>query len=98
MKLKQIASNMTELHLDNGTIVLFSYETPVAVYYEPCQPIERTKIIYSRTTTKHINKWIKRQAKELGQNEFEAGIDEVDQSVLDQLVSSPVNVLNCDIE
>ena len=32
MKLKQIGSNMTELHLNNGTIVLFSYETPVAAF------------------------------------------------------------------
>ncbi len=30
MKLKQLASNMTELELNNGTRVLFSYETPVA--------------------------------------------------------------------
>ena len=31
MKLKQIGSNQTELIFNDGTHVLFSYETPVAV-------------------------------------------------------------------
>ena len=32
MKIKPIASNMTELVLNDGTQVLFSYETPVAAW------------------------------------------------------------------
>lgn len=82
MKLKQIASNMTELHLDNGTIVLFSYETPVAARHcLECKGLSsnlaiKTNKYYSKTTTKHINKW---EAKEF---------KEVDQSVLDELVNT----------
>lgn len=79
MKLKQLASNMTELHLDNGTIVLFSYETPVASFSRnklAHGQFQVTKIKYSKTTTKHINKWVDNLAT-----------IEVDQSVLDNLVS-----------
>lgn len=82
MKLKQLASNMTELELNNGTRVLFSYETPVAAFTDMAEHLETTTK-YSKTTTKHINKWFK---------EFTAGgcqVDRepVDQSVLDELVS-----------
>ena len=47
---------MTELELDDGTTVLFSYETPVA-----CSTVNgwfKTEQWYSRTTTKHVNKWL----------------------------------------
>lgn len=78
MKLKPIASNMTELHLNNGTIVLFSYETPVAATTSEGSGLKVTKTKYSNTTTKHINKWIgyKPDLNKCG----------VDQSVLDELV------------
>jgi hypothetical protein len=56
MRIKPIASNMTELVLNDGTQVLFSYETPVACklnhnYY-------RTSYKWSKTTSRHINKWL----------------------------------------
>ena len=55
MKLKQIASNMTEL--DMGEVqVFFSYETPVAARTDKVRL--RTSTKYSVTTTKHINKWL----------------------------------------
>lgn len=55
MKLKPIGNNQTELHLDNGTVVLFSYQTPVAaVVNGQCY---RTTEYYSKTTSQHINKW-----------------------------------------
>lgn len=76
MKLRQLASNMTELVLNDGTRVLFSYETPVAFskITELGRETYKTNQYYSRTTTKHINKW-------------EQTIHgEVDQSVLDDLV------------
>jgi len=47
---------MTELQLDDGTTVLFSYETPVA-----CSTVNgwfKTEQWYSKTTTKHVNKWL----------------------------------------
>ena len=56
MNIKQVGSNQTELHLDNGNIVFFSYETPVAAYTETLGYIKTDKR-YSVTTTKHVNKW-----------------------------------------
>lgn len=62
MKVKPIGSNQTEVHKDNGTVILFSYETPVAAYN--LRPHEdggfagiRTDKKWSRTTSKHINQW-----------------------------------------
>lgn len=61
MKIKPIASNMTELVLDNGCKVLFSYETPVACYKydteKSAYQFYRTTKKWSVTTSKHINKW-----------------------------------------
>jgi hypothetical protein len=56
MKLKQLASNMTELELADGTIVLFSYETPVSCIL-PTGQYCRTLKKWSVTTSKHIGKW-----------------------------------------
>ena len=55
MKIKQLASNMTELQ-SGDTRILFSYETPVAAYITG-QGLYRTSKKWSRTTSKHINKW-----------------------------------------
>ena len=57
MKLKQIGSNQTEL-LINGTVVFFSYETPVAAML-PSGRYVKTSTKYSVTTTKHVNNWLK---------------------------------------
>ena len=76
LRLKPLASNMTELTLQDGTRVLFSYETPVAYskITELGRETYKTNQYYSRTTSKHINKW-------------EQTIHgEVNQSVLDELV------------
>ena len=55
MKLKPIGNNQTEL--DTGkAVILFSYETPVAVYSHG--KYYRTDKYFSPTTSKHINKWI----------------------------------------
>ena len=56
MKLKPIASNMTELEI-GGVTVLFSYQTPVAAQTEDgfyCRTDKR----WSVTTSRHINKWL----------------------------------------
>ena len=74
MKIKQVGSNQTELWLENGTVVFFSYETPVCAYI-PNRGHVKTNQKYSVTTSKHINKWLE------GSN-FEM----VDQSVLDNLI------------
>jgi hypothetical protein len=56
MKLKQIASNMTEVETNDGAVVLFSYSTPVAAIFKGC--LIKTSQWYSATTTRHINKWL----------------------------------------
>ena len=56
IKLKKIKTNMTELTLDNGTKVLFSYETPVAGWDD--DGAFRTMEHYSPTTTRHINQYL----------------------------------------
>lgn len=45
------------LNLQDGTIVLFSYETPVAAFI-PGVGYFRTSEHFSRTTSSHINAWI----------------------------------------
>lgn len=56
MKIKNIASNMTELTTNDYDKVLFSYETPVAGWDD----LGAFKTIewYSTTTTRHINKYL----------------------------------------
>ena len=56
MQLRQIASNMTQLDLKDGTSVLFSYKTPVACLSD--NGYYRTSTKWSATTTRHINKWL----------------------------------------
>ena len=56
MKILDVGSNMTELQLNSGTSVLFSYSTPVA-----CSTVDgwfKTEQWYSTTTTKHVTKWL----------------------------------------
>lgn len=55
MKLNPIASNMTEITLNDGTQVLFSYKTPVACWKDG--QFYKTAKKWSNTTTRHVNKW-----------------------------------------
>ena len=56
MNIKKVGSNMTELKLENGTTVLFSYESPVAA--GTIDGWFKTEQHYSQTTSKHITKWL----------------------------------------
>ena len=56
IQLVPIGSNVTLLHLPVGSI-LFSYKTPVAAYVSG-RGYVRTAHHFSKTTSKHINKWI----------------------------------------
>tara|TARA_R100001460_G_scaffold29619_2_gene58900 strand:+ start:10401 stop:10628 length:228 start_codon:yes stop_codon:yes gene_type:complete len=67
MKLKPIGSNMTELNI-NGISILFSYETPVAGYNSN-GPF-KTDQHYSKTTTRHINKYLGKDSGRLVSQEF----------------------------
>lgn len=55
MKIKQLASNMTELTTNDYDKVLFSYETPVAGWDD--EGAFKSDQWYSQTTTRHINKY-----------------------------------------
>jgi hypothetical protein len=55
MKIEPIGSNMTELTFSDKS-VLFSYSTPVAGWDDT--GAFRTDQHYSKTTTKHINKYL----------------------------------------
>ena len=69
MKLKLIGANQTELQLEDGTQIFFSYETPVCIITvamnlgkkqtRVCVTTEK----YSRTTSKHINNWVANQSE-----------------------------------
>lgn len=74
MELKPIQENVTEVTFNNGTVVLFSYRTPVAALI-PGDGWYRTSTRWSNTTSRHINKWL-------------GGIEakSVEQAVLDNLV------------
>jgi len=57
IRLKQIASNMTVLYR-NGDEILFSYETPVAIYDAKELRYMKTDYKWSSTTSRHITKWL----------------------------------------
>ena len=76
MNLKPLGANKTELHLDNGAVIFFSYKTPVAAQKSEGGFI-RTNEHYSRTTSKHITQWLDG-----------ANATGVDQDILDNLVST----------
>lgn len=73
MQLRQAGSNRTLLSLADGTVVLFSYETPVAAFV-PERGYIRTDKYHSVTTSRHINEFVK-------------DCDVVPQSEIDSLVA-----------
>jgi len=58
-KLKIIGSNMTELNFPK-CVIFFSYETPVAAY-SWMDGFVVTDEYHSKTTTTHINKWLRKE-------------------------------------
>ena len=76
MKLTPIAANQTEVSINDGTQLFFSYRTPVAAYL-PSKGYVRTERFWSKTTSRHINKWLQ------GVN----NVSEVSQTVLDNLAA-----------
>ncbi len=81
MKLTPIASNMTEIEIGNKT-VLFSYKTPVA-YHEAGVGFYKTNKYWSRTTSKHINQWLKENNCDGNLGDM---LREVSQETLDNLI------------
>ena len=74
MKLTSLAANQTQLVLADGTEIFFSYETPVAAQLPNFEYI-KTATKWSKTTTRHINKWLEGVTAKT-----------VDQTILDNLV------------
>jgi len=72
MRLNNIGSNITEVVINNTTI-LFSYSTPVAGWDN--EGAFRTAEHYSPTTTKHINKYL--GGKDVGRVVTQSYIDGV---------------------
>jgi len=75
MKLTPIGSNQNMITTNKGDQVLFSYQTPVAAYVDG--EYIRTSTKWSRTTSRHITKWLEGVLAK-----------EVDQSILNGLVDS----------
>ena len=76
MKLTPLGANQTEVSINNGTQIFFSYRTPVAAYL-PDKGYVRTERFWSKTTSRHINKWL----------DNVNNVSEVSQSVLDNLAA-----------
>jgi len=55
MRVTQLGPNKTELAV-NGSVILYSYETPVAVTILTTTYITAER--YSRTTSSHIKQWL----------------------------------------
>ena len=86
MKLRNIASNMTEIEFKNGVTILYSYKTPVAGF-NPDHPDGvkgqfKTSTHYSATTTRHINKYFRGEWNMDAKTE----VPEVSQDFIDELV------------
>lgn len=62
MQINPIAPNQTEVTLNDGTVILFSYKTPVAAFLPDADQDDgafiRTRQKWSVTTSKHINAWL----------------------------------------
>ncbi len=62
MKLERLSPSMSVLNYENGVLVLFSYETPVAAIVhrngDGFEYIKSEKFI-SKTTSNHVKKWLK---------------------------------------
>jgi hypothetical protein len=76
MKDRKVASNQTERDCEGGTIILFSYRTPVAAFV-PGEGALCTTTSYSRTTWRHITLAVKR---------WDAERKDVEQKIIDRLV------------
>ena len=76
MKLTPLAANQTQISVNKGTEVFFSYKTPVAAYL-PEKGYVRTEKFWSVTTSRHINKWLKDVNN----------VTEIDQAILDNLAA-----------
>lgn len=65
-----VGANQTQVDMGDGVIILYSYDTPVAAkvsFPDGETHYLRTDTFYSRTTSKHINAWLGKDAEEVSQ-------------------------------
>lgn len=70
MNLKKLGPNETQIN-QNGYLILYSYNTPVAVHHCADGQEWKTSKKWSATTSKHINKWCKADAVAVTQEQLE---------------------------
>lgn len=75
MKLTKLGNNETQVE-QNGFLVLYSYNTPVACRSYKTGEEFKTSKKWSSTTSKHINKWCSPAAMPIEQNKLEQLINE----------------------
>lgn len=70
MKLIPLGKNVNVLNVDGKKEILFSYQTPVAVFVSGCYLVTSKK--WSRTTSKHITQWLDgRESQRVSQEEID---------------------------
>lgn len=73
MKLKKLNPSSYEIGLNDGTYILVSYETPVAMFCGFKSKFFRTDEFWSNTTSKHINQWLPKDgAAKIPQRDLDA--------------------------
>lgn len=70
MKLTPLGSNVTQLTIPKCDII-FSYSTPVAAYSKINHKWYKTEKWYSKTTTRHINRYADGNAESKPQEFFD---------------------------
>lgn len=75
MKVNPVGSNQIEVEKNDGTIVLYSYQTPVAAFVPGKGGLCSSKK-YSHTTSRHVNAAIDR---------WDCSRTDVNQDVIDQI-------------
>lgn len=77
LKINPVGQNQTEIETNNMTI-FFSYREPVSCFING-QGFFKTSKFWSKTTTAHVNKWLKNNGAE--------NVTGKDQSFFDKLIA-----------
>ena len=66
MKVSKFSNNHVKIEFNNGVVMLQSYDSPVAIYDGvDCTYVNSSVYHYSRTTAKHVNKFLTSVNKEI---------------------------------
>lgn len=66
MKVSKFSNNHIQIKFNTGVVMLQSYDSPVAIYDGiGCTYVNSSVYHYSRTTTKHVNKFLTSVNKEV---------------------------------